>query len=209
MASDSPRPITVLLVEDHEVTLHGLHAALSKEEGIEVVGMASNSDDGLRLAKEAKPQVVLLDLHLPGSMGPRSMVKSFCDLKSMRVIIFSVENRPAYVETILELGPAGYLLKSESLSMVAQAIRKVAGGGSAKVLSQQLEPVAAKLTQTEHELLKMLARGMKYQTIAERRHTSPETIRKQCDTLMLKLRLDNREELISWAATNGYAALEL
>lgn len=207
MTATETEPISVLVVEDHEVSLNGLQTLLSKE-GINVVATAANSDEGLKLAKSLKPQVVLLDLHLPGSLGPRSMVKSFCDLHDSKVIVFSVENRPAYIETILQLGPAGYLLKSESMARVAEAIRTVVSG-KRKVISDQLMISSAKLTPAEHELLKMLARGMKYQTIAERRHTSPETIRKQCETLMLKLQLDNREELISWAARNGYANLDL
>jgi DNA-binding NarL/FixJ family response regulator len=206
--TETTKSIRVLLVEDHEVSLSGLKASLSQEDGISIVGTAVNSDEGLELARDLQPDVVLLDLHLPGSLGPRSMVKSFCDLPHTKVIVFSVENRPAYVETILELGPAGYLLKSETMNRVAEAIRSVVSNNR-KIISDELSPSSSKLTLTEHDLLKMLARGMKYQTIAERRHTSPETIRKQCETLMLKLQLENREELISWAARNGYAGLDL
>lgn len=208
MTTTETGSITVLLVEDHEVSLNGLQAILSQEQDIKIIATAATSDEGLSLARSMKPDVVLLDLHLPGTLGPRSMVKSFCELVDTKVIVFSVENRPAYIETILQLGPAGYLLKSEPMVKVANAIRTVASSNR-KVISEQLTIATAKLTQTEHDLLKMLARGMKYQVIAERRHTSPETIRKQCDTLMLKLNIENREELISWAARNGYAGLDL
>src|SRR6185437_2624903 len=154
------------------------------------------------------PDVILLDLHLPGSSGPCSTVKSFCDLAGPRVIFFSVENRPAYIDTVMALGPAGYLLKSETTATVIDTIRRVVSDHK-KITSKTLSSAPAKLTPSEQEVLRMLAKGMKYQTIADSRHTSPETIRKQCEMLVLKLGLDTREELIAWAAKNGYDGIDV
>lgn len=199
--------IRVLLVEDHEITRSGLQMMISQEPDMEVVGASGASDEGLVLAKDKRPDVILLDLHLPGGSGPRSTVKSFCDVPGARVIVFSVENRPAYIETVMQLGPAGYLLKSESIATVVDTIRRVMSDHK-KITSKELSSTPAKLTPSEQEVLRLLARGMKYQTIAETRHTSPETIRKQCEMLVLKLGLDTREELIAWAAKNGYDAID-
>ena len=199
--------INVMIVEDHEITRNGLQMMISQESDMSVVGSSGNSDDGLKLAKEKRPDVILLDLHLPGSGGPVSTVKSFCGIPGSRVIVFSVENRPAYIETIMQLGPAGYLLKSESTATVIDTIRRVVSDHK-KITSKDLSSTPAKLTPSEQEVLRMLAKGMKYQTIAESRHTSPETIRKQCEMLVLKLGLDTREELIAWAAKNGYDAID-
>lgn len=201
--------IKVVIVEDHEITRTGLQTALAQEPDIEVIGASGNSDDGLKVANNLRPDVVLLDLHLPGTNGPRATVKAFCDVPGAKVIVFSVENRPAYIETVMQLGPAGYLLKSESTATVIDTIRKVVHEHNKKITSKTLSSIPARLTPSEQEVLRMLAKGMKYQTIAESRHTSPETIRKQCEMLVLKLGLETREELIAWAAKNGYDAIDV
>ncbi len=199
--------IKVAIVEDHEATLAGLASALSQETGIQVVALASDAQSGLTLAKEKSPDIVLLDLHLPGSEGPRSTVKKFCELPSTKVIVFSAENRRAFVQAIIDLGVAGYLLKSESISNVVSAIRSVAAGGKI-VKSTGIAMGKEKLTKAEQEVLTLLSRGMKYQEIAEVRGASPATVRKQCELLLLKLGLENREQLIAWAVENGYGKLD-
>ena len=200
--------ITVLIVEDHQATLDGLAHGLAKEPGIKVIGTASNSDEGLAIARDSKPDIILLDLHLPGSQGPKSTVKAFCGVLGSQVLIFSGENRMAFIQTILALGVAGYLLKSESVSKVVQSIHQVMDGKK-PILSPELVSGETKVTRSEQEVLKMLARGMKYQDIADRRQASPATVRKQCELLLLKLGLDSREQLIAWAVQSGYGNLEL
>jgi len=201
-----PAGIKVAIVEDHEATLAGLASALSQESGISVVAQATDAITGLELAKEKTPDIVLLDLHLPGSEGPRSTVKKFCDLPA-KIIVFSAENRRAFVQAILDLGVAGYLLKSESISNVIDAVRTVASG-SKVVKSQGIAMGKEKLTKAEQDVLTLLSRGMKYQEIGDERGASPATVRKQCELLLLKLGLDNREQLIAWAVENGYGKLD-
>jgi len=200
--------IKVLLVEDHYATLEGVRAGLSREPDFVVVGTTVNSDQGIAMARELKPNVILLDLHVPGSLGPKTMVQAFCDVPECRVVIFSGEGRMAFVQTVLGMGVAAYLLKSESMEKVAQTIRDVVSGKSS-IVSDELRSGETKLTRSEQEVLKMLARGMKYQDIADHRMTSPATVRKQCELLLLKLSLQTREELIAWAVSNGYGGLEL
>ncbi|MBX3135675.1 response regulator transcription factor [Candidatus Obscuribacterales bacterium] len=203
---DSQSNIRVAIVEDHEATLAGLASALNAESDIEVVAQATDAITGLELAKEKAPDIVLLDLHLPGSEGPRSTVKKFCELPG-KVIVFSAENRRAFVQAILDLGVAGYLLKSESISNVIEAIKTVSNGGKV-VKSQSIAMGKEKLTKAEQDVLTLLSRGMKYHEIGEERSASPATVRKQCELLLLKLGLDNREQLIAWAVENGYGKLD-
>jgi NarL family two-component system response regulator LiaR len=203
---DSQSSIKVAIVEDHEATLAGLASALNAESGIEVVAKATDAITGLELAKEKAPDIVLLDLHLPGSEGPRSTVKKFCELPG-KVIVFSAENRRAFVQAILDLGVAGYLLKSESISNVIEAIKTVSNGGKV-IKSQSIAMGKEKLTKAEQDVLTLLSRGMKYHEIGDERGASPATVRKQCELLLLKLGLDNREQLIAWAVENGYGKLD-
>jgi DNA-binding NarL/FixJ family response regulator len=114
----------------------------------------------------------------------------------------------AFIQTVLSMGVAGYLLKSENVGTVADAMRQVVSGKK-PVLSSELVSGETKITKSEQEVLKMLARGMKYNDIAERRQASPATVRKQCELLLLKLGLESREQLIAWAVQSGYGNLEL
>jgi DNA-binding NarL/FixJ family response regulator len=199
--------IRILIVEDHSATLEGLSIGLSREPDLEVVGTSENSDEGLALAQQLLPDVLVLDLHLPGRLSPKSMVETFAKQFTGKLIIFSAENRLALVQSALNLGVAAYLLKSERVTRLAEVIREVHGGATG-IMSPQLGQDASKLTKAEEEILSMLANGLRYQEIGDSRFTSPATVRKQCDTLILKLSLDSREQLIAWAVRNGYGTLE-
>ncbi len=200
-------PIKVLIVEDHQATREGLAASLARESDLTVVATAGDSDQGMKLANEMKPDVVLLDLHLPGSAGPKTMVKQFCSLRHSKIIVFSVEKRQAFVKVVMSLGVSAYLLKSESLQTVIETIRQV-DSGKQTVLSEELSADQARITKSEEEVLKLIGKGFKYQDIADQRLTSPNTVRKQCEMLLLKLGLTTREELIAWAVSNGYSSLD-
>lgn len=199
--------VNILIVEDHQATLEGLSAGLGREPGFNVVATSDNSDEALKLVEEKKPQVVLLDLHVPGERGPKSMIEEFCRIPDLKIVVFSAENRLAFVQTVLTMGVAAYLLKSERISKVAETIRAVVAGKTG-MISDELAGGFRKLTPSEAEVLTMLGRGMKYQDIADLRFTTVATVRKQCETLQLKLGLDSREQLIAWAVKNGYGSVE-
>ena len=201
------QPKRVLIVEDHQVAREGLAAGLARESDFEIIATAENSDEGLKIARSQKPDIVLLDLHLPGESGPKTMVKHFCSIADCRVIIVSGERRMAFVKVVMSLGVAAYLLKTETVSSIIQTMRAVLEGKT-HLLSEELTKDSPKITPSEEEVLRLIGRGLKYQDIADKRFTSPNTVRKQCETLLLKLGLTTREELIAWAVHNGYASLE-
>lgn len=202
-----PDPIRIVVIEDHHVTLDGLIGGLERESDFEVVGSSDNSDDGLKITEETKPNIVLLDLHLPGSLGPKGMIKEFLRFADMRLVIFSAESRQAFIQDVLNMGVSAYLLKSERVTKVAEVIRRVHKGEKG-IVTEDLSVDRKKLTPSEQEVLHMLGRGMKYQEIADERYTSVATARKQCEVLLLKLNLQNREQLIAWAVQNGYGSEE-
>lgn len=201
--------ISVVVVEDHEATLKGLSSELSGEPDITVVGMASSAETGLQLVAQLKPSVVLLDLHLPDSAGPKSLAAAYCAHSQTRVVVFSGDTRQAILQLVLRTGVSGYLLKSEPIARVASCIRAVAAGHTGIVSTELVVADHPKLTAAEQHLLTLLSRGMKYQEIGAFRVTSPETVRKQVDALLDKLGLESREALIAWAVDNGYNKLEL
>lgn len=200
--------IRIVIIEDHQATLDGLAMGLSQESDICVIGTSLDGDEGLKMAEEMSPDVVLLDLHLPGSNGPRSMVEKFGQIKNAKLVIFSAESRMAFIQTVLSMGVHAYLLKSERVSKVADTIRRVMKGDTG-IVSEQAKGNWKKLTRSEDEVLRMLARGMKYQDIADARTTSITTVRKQCETLLLKIGLETREQLIAWAVENGYGSVDM
>jgi DNA-binding NarL/FixJ family response regulator len=193
--------IKVGIVEDHQFTRDGLDHSLRASQQIDVVFTSGTAADGRRLSTEKAVDVLLLDLHLPDSAGIEELIRSFKAIVP-RVILFTAEARPAFVEAARALPIDGYILKSESAEKVLQAIQVVAAGG--QVVSESLTDNSATLTTAEKELLRLLAQGHRYEGIAHLRKTSPTTVKKQCHNLMLKLDLGAREELIAWAAKHGY-----
>jgi DNA-binding NarL/FixJ family response regulator len=106
------------------------------------------------------------------------------------------------------MGVSAYLLKSERVSTVADTIRLVMEGQTS-IISSEVTKTYKKITRAEMEVLTMLGRGMKYHEIAEHRVTSVATARKQCETLVLKLGLETREQLIAWAVQNGFGSVDI
>lgn len=198
--------LSVAIVEDHAVTRLGLSAALSLAPDIEVVGATSGVREGLALCQTHQPDILLLDLHLPDSDNVRQLVQTFLPL-SKHVVVFSSEARRPFVETVLSMSVSGYLLKSEPIENILDALRRVASG-TTPVISVELDRDNVSLTPAEKHLLTMLGQGMKYEHIAHLRKTAPDTVKKQCERLLIKLDLGTREELISWAAQHGYANVE-
>lgn len=205
MAPESP--ISVVIVEDHQATLTGLKFGLAAE-GVNVVGTSTSSDEGLRLVEELKPAVIVLDLHVPGSLAPKAMLKKYCEMPDSKVVVFSADHRPGLVRLVLSMGASAYLVKSEEVSRLASVICDVAGGKSG-ISSEALPDMHRKLTRSEMEILGLLGRGYKYQEIADYRQTSAATARKQCENLILKLGLETREQLIAWSVQNGYGVDDL
>jgi DNA-binding NarL/FixJ family response regulator len=197
--------VTAVIIEDHAVTLEGLAYQLSTQFGITVLGTTSDWQEGLKLAEDVKPDAIVLDLHLPNSPGPMSLVRSFRQAGCAKVLIFSAEDRELFVETAIENGAHAFIHKSKPASAVARRLLELVGGGQP---TMRRGPARIKFSESERSILRQIAAGRKYQDIANSRATSSETVRKQCDRLLLKLQLSTREELIAWAAASGFAEID-
>lgn len=200
--------IKVLVVDNHKVTLNALVEGLASEPAITVVGFSSSYQEALLIAQDLIPDVILVDLQLPDAPGPQTAVIALTEACQAKVIVFSADLRSSFVGAVLDVGAKGYLSKSESVAQVADAIRSAVYQDEI-TLSESAKSNSPSFTKSEIEILKMLARGMKYDEIADHRKSSPATVRKQCELLVVKLRLASREQLIAWSVTHGYGALEL
>jgi DNA-binding NarL/FixJ family response regulator len=187
--------------------MEGLRSWIEKNPDFRLVGSASTAGAAIQLANAEKPMVTLLDLHLPDNMNIQQAIKELATTGT-KVVIFSAEDRKYFVDLTLQSGAAGFISKSENYGTITKVLREVCFT-EGRFLSENLKQNRQSLTDVEKELLAMLARGMKYDDIANLRVTSAHTVRKQCDRLQTKLRLTSREELIAWAVSNGYSASPL
>ena len=184
--------------------MQGLVSWLTEVSDISIEAKCSSKEGLLEVISDLRPDVVLLDLHAPGELSIEEVIDSII-ARGAKIVVFSAENRLYFVKLCLDRGVSAYLLKSEHFGRLTDAIRKAAAGEK-NIVSSELAPKDDRLTEAEIVILRLLAQGNKYEQIADARSSRPETVRKQCDRLLIKLGLNSREELISWANKNGFGA---
>lgn len=208
--------IKVLIADDHAVLRSGLRMLLGAQSDIEVVGEAENGTQASRRTRELRPDVVLLDLSMP---GPRSGVVIRDVLRAhpkTRVLILTMHDDAAYLRSALSAGAAGYVVKKAADSELMSAIRAVHAGrtfvdlthsanestpDAEKAVDEKQPPKA--LSRREREVLRLLAQGNSNQQIADRIRLSVKTVETYRTRLSEKLRLKGRAELYRFAAESG------
>jgi DNA-binding NarL/FixJ family response regulator len=205
--------IKVLIVDDHAVVRTGLRLLLEREEDFEVVGEAGTADEGVRVARLEKPDVVLLDVVMPGRSGIDACAETVQASKG-RVLVLSMQDDPTYVRAAFAAGASGYMLKEAADTELVQAVREVAGGGryvhptlGARLAQAEVEAArrAANdpLSEREREVLRLLALGHTNQEIAKSLFISVRTAETHRAHIMQKLGLGTRAELVRYALANG------
>ncbi|MBY0547667.1 MAG: response regulator transcription factor [Candidatus Obscuribacterales bacterium] len=184
------------------MTLDGLAGWLNERPEFELTGKATNGPAAIKLASTLNPDVILLDLHLPDA-SPEDMLESLAN-QGCKIVVLSSESRQYFIELVLRSGVGAYLSKADDYDCIARTIVQVAGGKSGIVSPLLSKPARMRFSAAEKEVLKLIARGLKYEDMAVVRSTSVNTVRTQCVRLLTKLRLSTREQLISWAVQNGY-----
>jgi DNA-binding NarL/FixJ family response regulator len=206
----------VLIVDDHSIFRSGLKADLGPE--IEVVGEAANVDEAVRLIAELLPEVVLLDVHLPGGSGGggAEVVKlSAAHLSSVRFLALSVSDSAEDVVGVIRAGARGYITKGSSGVDVTKAVGSVAGGDavfSPRLAGFVLDAFGAvsgeqaessdeldRLSAREREVMRLIARGYAYKEVASQLFISIKTVETHVSAVLRKLQLSSRHELTAWA----------
>src|SRR5689334_16799993 len=180
MTDPVEKPIRVLLVDDHAVVRKGMRALLDREPGIEVAGEADNGDQAVRAADRLRPDVILMDLEMPGTGGIEATRQITVQHPETRIVVLTSHAAEEDVFPALKAGALGYLLKHSAPEEVLQAIRQAHQGETvlhrsiARMVLQELNrPAQAKpktsepLSERELEVLRLLARGMSNQEIAD------------------------------------------
>ena len=206
--------ISVVLVDDHAVVRSGLRLLLDAQDDIEVVGEAGNAKDAIFRARALKPDVILLDVVMPGQSGIDALPKLLEESAETKVLVLSMQDDPSYVREAFAAGAQGYVLKEAADEEVVTAVREVAGGGSyvhpalgaRMVAAEARERAAAEadpLSEREREVLRLLALGHTNQEIAETLYISVRTAESHRAHIMQKLGLSTRAELVRYALSHG------
>jgi two-component system, NarL family, response regulator NreC len=210
MSSTHAKPLRVVIVDDHAVVRAGLRLLLEREAGIETVAEASNATDGVARTLEQQPDLVLVDVTMPGESGIEAIPRLLVACPAARVLVLSMHDDPGYVRSAFSAGASGYVLKEAADTELVAAIRQVAGGetyvnpalGARMIVAetkQQAEGNANPLSGRQHEVLRLLALGHTNQEIAERLSISVRTAETHRAHIMRKLRLGSRAELVRYA----------
>lgn len=206
--------IKVLIADDHEVVRCGLRSLLDGGE-IEIIGEATTGEQAIQMALEKRPDVLLLDIRMPGGDGLNVLGRLKLEAPAIAVLILSTYDNPTYVARAVALGAAGYVLKGTDRAGLIDAIRKASIGESAwtrdelrRVTGALATPrlnadVEVPLTQRESEVLRQLALGLTNKEIAQALHISYETVKEHVQHILRKVGVSDRTQAAVWAVRKG------
>jgi RNA polymerase sigma factor (sigma-70 family) len=209
MTAPLPR---VVIVDDHELFRAGVRAEL--EQLVEVVAEAGVVEDAVAAILREKPDVVLLDVHMPGGGGVEVIRQVARTRASQRFLALSVSDAAEDVISVIRAGARGYVTKSISAEELAAAIRRVRDGDAVfsprlagfvldtfqgEIPEAEIDPELDQLTPREREVLRLIARGYLYKEVAQRLDISPKTVEAHVSAVLRKLQLSSRHELSRWA----------
>jgi two-component system, NarL family, response regulator NreC len=206
--------IRVVIVDDHALVRSGLRLMLEGEEDITVEDEGSNADEAIRLARLHKPDVVLLDVVMPGRSGLEAVPEILQAAPKAAILVLSMQDDPSYVREAFAAGTSGYLLKEAADNELVAAVREVAAGKryvhpalGARLAAAEAEAearaAADPLSEREREVLRLLALGHTNQEIAKMLYISVRTAETHRAHIMQKLRLTTRAELVRYALQHG------
>ena len=216
----SAASVRVLLVDDHDLFRTGLRTLL-EEQGVEVVGEAANGDQAVALVEEHAPDVVLMDLNMPGKSGIDATREIVSIAPLTRIVVLTISDEDAVVMDAVVAGACGYLLKDASIQDLLRGITAASRGESlispaiaAKVLQrvrasspdmEAAETLLTRLSERELQVLKLIANGKDNAEIARELFISAKTVKNHISNILLKLSIENRIQAAVYAVRSGLA----
>ncbi len=205
-------PIRLVIVDDHSVVREGLRAFLRLQEGIEVVGEAASAADAIRVASTSSPDVVLLDLVMPGGDGVGAIRDLIDAAPDVRVLVLTSFADDTQIFAAMAAGAAGYLLKDIDPAALADGIRDVHAGRpalhpsvAARLMRRGDVPTSARLgiTVREHDVLRLMVEGLANKQIAQRLGIGEKTVKTHVSRVLSKLGVDDRTQAAVLAIREG------
>lgn len=209
------KPIRVLVVDDHAIVREGICALLARREDIEVVGEAADGNRAIDAVVRLDPDVVLMDIAMPGMNGLEATREIHARFPSTRILVLTQHENKEYILPLLHAGAAGYVTKDVRASELAEAIRSVYEKGgylqpsittavvSAIAESPKTSDEQTMLTEREIQVVRLIAEGLSNREIAERLSISVKTVDTHRGNIMEKLNVHNTAELIKYAIRKG------
>jgi DNA-binding NarL/FixJ family response regulator len=208
----NPSGPSLFLVDDHRLFLSGVRNELS--DTFTIVGEAGDVDDAVQGIRKTKPDVVLLDVHMPGGGGLAVMQAVHAELPDVRFLALSVSDAPEDVIAVVRAGARGYVTKTIAPAELRDAIKRVHQGDAvfsprlagfvldafAGSVPEPVDPELDQLTPREREVLRLIARGFAYKQVARRLDISTKTVETHVSAVLRKLQLSSRYELTTWAS---------
>jgi DNA-binding NarL/FixJ family response regulator len=211
-------PVRILVVDDHPTWRQSVARDLA-DAGFSVIGTAGDGAQALRVAMATRPEVVLLDLHLPDLSGAEVTRRLLASDPSIRVLVLSASGEHQDVLDAMSAGAAGYLVKSAELAELISAVRSAAAGqavftpGLAGLVlgefrrlagsANPLRPAVPALTERETEVLRLVAKGLTYPQVAAKLVLSTRTVQNHVQNTLVKLQLHNKAQLVRYAMEQG------
>lgn len=199
--------LKIILIDDHEMVRLGLKSFFNLQEDIEVVGEAINGKDGIALALEKRPDVVVMDLVMPEMDGVEATLQLLSEWPEAKILVLTsyLDNEKIY--PVIEAGARGYMLKTSSAAEILNAVRKVANGNISiqnevdkKFRAYEEQPrLYEELTNRETDILNLLAKGYDNQSIADELFISLKTVKTHVSNILSKLNVDDRTQAVVYA----------
>jgi DNA-binding NarL/FixJ family response regulator len=211
-------PVRILLADDHVTVRHGLKLLIDSQADMKVVAEASDGNHALQLVAETKPDVVVMDISMPGMNGLVATQKLKQRHPEIAIVTLTRHGDDAYLQELLRAGVSGYVLKQSAPTELLHAIRAAAGGGqyldstltarvTAQFLSREGKRVSksgATITQRESDVLRLIASGYSNKEIAARMTLSVKTVEAHKSNAMRKLDLNGRIDIVKYAILQGW-----
>ncbi len=208
--------LRVMLVDDHDLFRTGLRNLL-EEQGVQIVAEASDGSSALSLVRELAPDVVVMDLNMPGMNGIEATREIVRAAPLTRVVVLTISDQDGDVMDAILAGACGYLLKDSSIQDLMQGIRAAAVGEaliSPHIASKVLQRIRAsgieaesgvgpELSDRENEVLRLIANGKDNAEIAQELHISPKTVKNHISNILMKLQIENRIQAAVYAVRSG------
>jgi two-component system response regulator NreC len=201
--------ISIVLADDHTVVRRALRMLLEEEPGFEVVAEAEDADGAIRYVRGHKPDVLILDLNMPGRPSLEAIPEMQEASPETRIVVLTMQKEPAFARQALQLGVLGYVLKEAADDELVQAVRSAAAGDTylqpalGARLAAEPEGAATDLSERETDVLRLIALGHTNAEIAEKLYISVRTVETHRAHIQQKLRRTTRAELVRYALEHG------